>query len=302
MNTNELVKARRARHLFFEDGKFPEGLVDRAIADSWVRCRAVGLASDAAQDFDPSTAWRLNELKERHRNLIARATPVMELVFEQLRNSQRMIVLSDATGVILHALGDDDFLARAQKLAVRPGVSWAEDRKGTNAIGTALIDQAPVTVNGPQHYLAANAFLTCSAAPIHGPFGEIVGVLDITGDHRNYQPDMLAMARLSALMIENYLMRDCVPPDSDFRPMTNQAARSIRGSTPQSLRAHHDRHGFDGVVADNRQDTSIASASLETLETNAIKQAIVAHKGNISAAAKQLGISRNTLYRKMKRF
>lgn len=302
MNTNELAKARRARHLFFEDGKSPEGLLDRAISDSWVRCHAAGLASDAAQDFDPSATWRLNELKERHRNLIALATPVMELVFEQLRNSQRMIVLSDATGVILRTLGDNDFLARAQKLAVLPGVSWAEDHKGTNAIGTALINQAPVTVNGPQHYIAANAFLTCSAAPIYGPFGEIVGVLDITGDHRNYQPDMLAMARLSALMIENHLLRGCVPPGSYLRPRTDQAIQSIRGSVPPALRVHHDKHKFDGVVADNHSDTSMASASLETLETNAIKQAIVTHKGNISAAAKQLGISRNTLYRKMKRF
>jgi transcriptional regulator of acetoin/glycerol metabolism len=36
------------------------------------------------------------------------------------------------------------------------------------------------------------------------------------------------------------------------------------------------------------------------MEALAIQRAIETHGGNISAAARQLGISRNTLYRKMK--
>jgi transcriptional regulator of acetoin/glycerol metabolism len=43
-----------------------------------------------------------------------------------------------------------------------------------------------------------------------------------------------------------------------------------------------------------------APKSLEALEAEAIRAAVEAHGGNISAASKQLGISRNTLYRKLK--
>ena len=43
-----------------------------------------------------------------------------------------------------------------------------------------------------------------------------------------------------------------------------------------------------------------AGASLKDLELQAIKQAVAAAGGNISEAAKQLGVSRNTIYRKLR--
>ena len=43
------------------------------------------------------------------------------------------------------------------------------------------------------------------------------------------------------------------------------------------------------------------SGDLETLEIMAIRRALDAAEGNVSAAARQLGISRNTLYRKLGR-
>ncbi len=90
-----------------------------------------------------------------------------------------MIVLTDAQGLILHSTGDDDFLARAEKVALRAGVHWAEERQGMNAIGTAIAECSPTVVYGDQ-------FLTCSSVPILDPYGELIGVLDVTGDHRSY--------------------------------------------------------------------------------------------------------------------
>ena len=40
--------------------------------------------------------------------------------------------------------------------------------------------------------------------------------------------------------------------------------------------------------------------SLDDIELQAVKLALKTHRGNVSAAARQLGISRNTLYRKLK--
>lgn len=47
---------------------------------------------------------------------------------------------------------------------------------------------------------------------------------------------------------------------------------------------------------------STGSLKVEDLELNAIKQAIEKHKGNLSKAAKEMGIGRSTLYRKMEKF
>ena len=88
---------------------------------------------------------------------------------------------------------------------MRPGANWAEDRQGTNAIGTAIAEQCPTVVHGEQHYLAANRFLTCSSVPILDPYGELIGVLDVTGDHRSYHQHTMALAKMSVQMIENHL-------------------------------------------------------------------------------------------------
>ncbi len=47
--------------------------------------------------------------------------------------------------------------------------------------------------------------------------------------------------------------------------------------------------------------TPITTGSLEDIESTAIQRAVEFHRGNISAAARELGISRNTLYRKLQR-
>lgn len=198
-------KARQAHRLLRHSGRLPEGILPAVIESSWRRCLEHGPPLDQRQEFDPGRRDRLDLMRQRNKELIDHALPIMETLYEQIANTQSMVVLADATGFILHSLGDADFLARAQRVALSPGVEWSECRRGTNAIGTALAEQAPVVVHGPQHFLPANHFLTCSAAPLRDPYGRIVGVLDVTGDHRRFSPHTLALANMSARMIENHL-------------------------------------------------------------------------------------------------
>ena len=169
------------------------------------RSETFGLNASTRPDYDVLTEGELLLKLEQNRVLCAHATPVMETLREQIVNTQSMIVLTDAQGLILHSTGDDDFLARAEKVALRAGANWAEERQGTNAIGTAIAERSPTVVHGDQHYLAANRFLTCSSVPILDPYGELIGVLDVTGDHRSYHRHTMALARMSVQMIENHL-------------------------------------------------------------------------------------------------
>jgi transcriptional regulator of acetoin/glycerol metabolism len=195
----------RAHDLMRQSGQAPHGLVPAVIESSWRRCLKGGLGMEDKPQFDPVLRNTLDAMRQRNIALIRHALPIMETLYEQIANTQSMVVLSDATGYILHSLGDDDFLARAQRVALSPGVEWSEGTRGTNAIGTALAEKTPVVVHGAQHYLPSNHFLTCSAAPLLDPHGEIIGVLDVTGDHRSFSPHTLALANMSARMIENHL-------------------------------------------------------------------------------------------------
>jgi transcriptional regulator of acetoin/glycerol metabolism len=110
--------------------------------------------------------------------------------------------------MVLHSLGDTDFVEKAARVALIPGADWSEEQKGTNAVGTALAEQEALTVHGSQHFLSANQFLTCSCAPIFDPHGQVIGALDVTGDHRSYHHHTLALVRMSAQMIENHMFGD----------------------------------------------------------------------------------------------
>jgi len=174
-----------------------------AIVQSHERCVALGVSRIEHPDHSPIARPDFMIAVERNRRLHDHAAPVMSMLHEQIARSESMVLLTDAGGTIIHAIGDDDFLDRADKVALRPGANWSEQAKGTNAIGTALIDETPTLVHADEHYLHANQFLTCSAAPILDPRGNILGVLDVSGDFRSYHKHTLALVRMSARMIEN---------------------------------------------------------------------------------------------------
>ena len=178
------------------------------IEHSHERCVALGLSRIERPDHAPLGRSDLTVARDRNLRLYSHAAPVMEMLHEQIVNTESMVVLTDATGTILHSIGDDDFLSKASKVALQPGVNWSESSKGTNAVGTALVEETPTLVHADEHYLHANHFLTCSAAPILDPRGNILGVLDVSGDQRTYHQHTMALVKMSARMIENHWLTD----------------------------------------------------------------------------------------------
>lgn len=180
----------------------------QTIDQSHERCAALGLSRIEAPDLSQVGRSDLTVARDRNLRLTTHAAPVMEMLYEQIVNTESMVVLCDATGTVLHSIGDDDFLERANKVALAPGANWSEAAKGTNAIGTALIDEVPTLVHADEHFMHANHFLTCSAAPILDPRGNILGVLDVTGDRRSYHQHTMALVKMSARMIENHWLSE----------------------------------------------------------------------------------------------
>ena len=187
------------RHTAWEDN------MPLIIESSHKRSQRYGLRPDSPADFSPVPKNELSLLLEQNRLLHTHAVPAMETLYQQIVNTHNMVILTDANGVIVHSLGDDDFLEKASRVALRPGAVWSEQSKGTNAIGTAIAEQSAVLVHADQHYLTANHFLTCSAAPIADHLGNVIGVLDVSGDQRSFHKHTMALVRMSALMIENQL-------------------------------------------------------------------------------------------------
>ena len=201
-----MVKINRARVEFFSHGTVTPGLVPDAIVHSWQRSVANGVAAESKSKNVPALSGEeLAAIREKNGDLLMHSLPVIENLYEQIIHTSSMVLLADATGIVLHSVGDPDFIGRARKVALQPGGIWSEETRGTNAIGTSLTMQTPIVVHNVEHFVAANRFLTCSASPIFDPLGRIMGILDVSGDGRAQQQHTMALVRISAQQIENQM-------------------------------------------------------------------------------------------------
>jgi transcriptional regulator of acetoin/glycerol metabolism len=194
-----------ARRRFFTAGEQPSGLVPNVILSSWRRCAALGLAAGERPRVEPMSAIALHELHDRHEALRRICRPELEALHADAHATGAIAILTGPDGLVLDAIGHADFLDKAARLSLRPGVPWREDATGTNAIGTALVEKRPVEVRGGEHYFEPHRILSCSAAPILGPHGELAGVLDLSGEASVHHVHALGMVRFAVDQIEHRL-------------------------------------------------------------------------------------------------
>lgn len=179
-------------------------LGETRIRRSWERCQAIGTVLQI--DPDPMSAADLQTRREQHANVLQLAQPEIETLASLVASAQSVVLLADASGVILQEAGSTEFLRKAEKVALQPGVSWAESLRGTNAIGTALFDAAPVRVHGSEHFMECNRILSCHAAPILSPRGQVIGVLDISSEATTLHAYAMGLAKICASQIGNRVL------------------------------------------------------------------------------------------------
>jgi len=182
--------------------------LSQLIAQSHARSTDFGISRQDEADFSTQGHSSLVQSLDENRFLFQHAAPVMEALYAQIVNTHSVVLLTAANGLVLHTLGDPDFLEKASRVALTPGINWSEECKGTNAIGTALHEKRPLMIDGGQHFMSINQALSCSCAPIVDPYGQVIGALDVTGDHRHSHLHTLALVRMSGQMIENHMFSE----------------------------------------------------------------------------------------------
>ncbi|CAM3872098.1 sigma-54-dependent Fis family transcriptional regulator [Aeromonas bestiarum] len=223
------------------------------IQRSWQRCLHQGLLRQQSAELDLLPQGELSARQEAHRALITSFQRFVLPLFGQLLAGRPCrLLLCDGEGAILAASGDDGFARHAERIFLRSGARWGEASKGTNAIGTALAEQSEVQVLGAQHFFAQHSFLSCSACPLLGPDGQLLGVLDISTDAAHHDGDMLGTVRLLAMTLENALLARQPGWLVDLEPQSLWSARLLLGEGGELLGANRagrlwlGQHPFDG--------------------------------------------------------
>lgn len=353
-----IALARQA--VLVEGGWAPH--IEPWIQRSWQRCLAVGQRAQDGVHFDAVSAADMRRISDINQPLIRAAQPTLHKLARAMADTRYFAILTNAQGIVVTVDGPiDPGEPRAMAIA-RVGVDLSEQAVGTTAIGAALAEQQPVWLHRGEHFFEVNRHYSCAGAPVWGPEGACVGMLDLTGVDVAERPALKHLVTRSARSIENALTLAqphalllrlawpgqafgdesdglvCVDADG-FVVGRNHAASDMLALSPAVPQPHCAdlfalpwEHLFDAararrpageqplwsglrlqVLASLNGDAAeplshsapphppAPGAALKDIETALIKQAVQAARGNVMEAARALGISRATVYRKLGR-
>ena len=210
---------RRARELqrswerLLADGALGPGLPAGAtaglrprIVESWRRSLATGL--DPTDLLAPIEADESEVLERWFEHPLGSLTDVLT---EQLRKvaeeSGGVVVVTDASGLVLHRVGDESLKERAAVMNLVEGARYSEAADGTNGIGTALAADRAFQVFAFEHFNERHHDWVCSGAPVHDPVsGQVVALVDLSSLWKTAHPRSLDLVTAAARSIEECLL------------------------------------------------------------------------------------------------
>jgi sigma-54 dependent transcriptional regulator, acetoin dehydrogenase operon transcriptional activator AcoR len=201
-NAERLARARlvlERRRIAVED------LLATEISASWSRCLDAGLDPHGTPQTMMIGERGLKRCRERMGHVHQLALAEIETLYHQIAGSNFLIAFADADGTVLESVADSQFGDSDAGRRIVPGSRWSEAVCGTNALGTAIITGQPIIIHGSEHFFSCYGEVCCTAAPVRGPAGELVGMLDASSDCESRQRHTLALVKMAATHIENGL-------------------------------------------------------------------------------------------------
>nr|WP_037294030.1 GAF domain-containing protein [Roseobacter sp. CCS2] len=243
------------------------------------------------------------------------AQPKLDQLFSLVGSSGCGVVLTDNQGVVIDHRFEDADTHIFQNWGLGAGADWSEAAQGTNGIGTCLTERREVVIHRDQHFMASNIAMSCIDAPVYGAEGEIVAALDVSSarvDQTETMNGMIsALVRQAARSIEADNFQDKFSsarvmmindPSDGVSLLATNSDDIVIGATRAARRAFDLRSEGnlkpvplgDLIGRDNK------SKGFERAQRAAVMRALVRAEQNVSLAARELGVSRATLYRRMK--
>jgi transcriptional regulator of acetoin/glycerol metabolism len=144
---------------------------------------------------------RLPQLLETNAYLLSIAKPIMDEIFQAMNGSDTAVALVDPSGYLLTVQGNPTILDYLNERAVVVGSDLSEYGAGTNAFGLALIESAPMQVQGSEHFLRKFQGVYDAAAPIYDKLFDLIGAIGVFGLVETMPSGSLALAISAARSI-----------------------------------------------------------------------------------------------------
>jgi len=207
MPSSRLGRIAQARQRALHDtAPLSTGLVEPWIEQSWQRCLRLGHRPEDPVTFEAVSAQAMRQAEEANHTLVQAARPILQQLGRAMADTRYFAILTNHEGVVVDADGPIDRSDRRATLITRIGVDLSEKVVGTTAIGAALREMQPVWLHRGEHFFRDTSVYSCAGAPLFGPQGRCVGMLDLTGVEAAERPELRHLAAHSVRSIENALV------------------------------------------------------------------------------------------------
>lgn len=289
-----------------------------ALAASWRR----SLLKHGLDPGDRRAPARMThaELSERRMEMdrfLHVAAPQLDQLFNIVGLSGCNVLLTDAVGVVLDQRVNDGDAEQFRDWGLWQGADWSESAQGTNGIGTCLAEGRQVTIHRDEHFHTRNTGMSCMDAPIWGPDGCLLAALDVSSARADqterYNRLISAQVTQTARAIEAVFFRVSFPKarivlaSDDHSDATMLLAVDKDDLAVGATRAARRAFGLEREGAIRPRPAADLLGRNDDLqgfdkgERAAVARALARAEGNVSAAARALGIGRATMYRRMTR-
>jgi sigma-54 dependent transcriptional regulator, acetoin dehydrogenase operon transcriptional activator AcoR len=194
------------RRAFMTEGLSADlSLLPSWLARSWRRCLSAGLSMQGAPDFEPISQPIKRAIIEKNFAFIDAARAEVQSLGALIAGLGYFAILTDAHGIVVDVAGKIERGDAASALA-RVGVDLSEQSIGTSAISTTLTEQQTVWLHQADHFFDATAIYSCAGAPIIGPQGQLLGMVDVTGIRVKEQRQLTHLVAQVAKKISHNLL------------------------------------------------------------------------------------------------
>ncbi|MCQ4122559.1 GAF domain-containing protein [Rhodococcus tibetensis] len=220
-------------------GQKPPMLPRDVVARSWSRLQAGGVSPARCEDVVLADCSELES--RRTRTSLRSVLPELRSTLTEVADDANFIVvIADTDGVVLWREGSRAVRKAADALGFVEGARWSEDLVGTNSVGTALVEEAPVQLFSAEHYARSHYGWSCTGSPVHDPrTGDVIGVVDISGSAMSVHPTTVALVQTAVRLAESTLWREHTVQRDKIRA---QAAPVLAAVGGRALVV--DRHGW----------------------------------------------------------
>jgi transcriptional regulator of acetoin/glycerol metabolism len=206
-------EARLAREKLHLEGEVPDGVLRAEIDASWRRSLSHGVHFNAKHELALESSTSVDVLLASNRLLIDAALPAIDYLAER-QGKDGLIILANSDATILAVEGRADRLKGSGLQDITLGACWSEAARGTNALGTALVEARPTLIDCGEHYLDRLSDFSCTSVPIHCPQGDILGVLDLTREGPlGRAHDSTALLAMAVSQIESRVFNASYPDE-----------------------------------------------------------------------------------------